>query len=241
MGEPDDMNSPERQRANIQAVCDRNGWTPEWFEDVGGQHSCRSEKNRPEWLALKSRLRDLDIVALVANDLARLHRKGWRIGDLIEFLTENEVDLVLAAPGRDVDTTTLKGPMFLQFGAIIDKFYAEDISQRAKDSIQYRKSQGKSIGLPPFGTKRDSKGYLIPTDEGAWLLPDGRFEAGHQDQTPIDGAVWRSYHEAAGYILTLYASGQYGLENIAYTLNNVGWAFRDRNGIPRLFWRDDIR
>src|SRR5688572_12856181 len=113
-GEPDDLNSPERQRSNIQAVCDKNGWTPEWYEDVGGHRSGRSEKNRRQWLALTSRLRDPDVVALGANDLARLHRKGWRVGDLVEFLTENDVNLVLAAPGRDVDTSTLKGRMFLQ-------------------------------------------------------------------------------------------------------------------------------
>ncbi len=82
-GEPDDLNSPERQRANILIVCDKNGWTPEWYEDVGGHKSGRNEKNRPQWLALKSRLSDADVVALVANDLSRLHRKGWRVGDLV--------------------------------------------------------------------------------------------------------------------------------------------------------------
>src|SRR5258706_8590832 len=171
----DDTNSPERQRANIQAACNRYGWTPEWYEDVGGHKSGRYENNRPQWLALKARLGDPDVVALVANDLSRLHRKGWRVGDLLECLTENNIDLVLAAPGREVDTTTAKGRMFLQFGAIIDEWYAEDISQRAKDSISYRKSQGKSIGIPPFGATRNADGYLIPSIEGAWLLPNGQF------------------------------------------------------------------
>ena len=240
-GEPDDLNSPERQRANIQATCDRNGWTPEWYEDVGGHKSGRSEKNRPQWLALKSRLGDPDVVALVANDLSRLHRKGWRVSDLIEFLNEHNVNLVLTAPGRDVDTTTLKGRMFLQFGAIIDEFYAEDISQRAKDSIIYRKSLGRSVGIPPFGTARDKNGFLVPSPEGAWLLPSGTFVAGSADTPPQEGAVWKSYYEAARTILTLYASGNRGLEIIAYMLSDEGWAFRDRSGNPRTIWRDDVR
>jgi DNA invertase Pin-like site-specific DNA recombinase len=81
-----DLNSPERQRANIQAECDRHGWTPEWYEDVEGHKSGTQEDNRPGWLALKNRLGDSDVVAVVANDLSRLHRKGWRVGNLIDML-----------------------------------------------------------------------------------------------------------------------------------------------------------
>ncbi len=240
-GEPDDLNSPERQRANIQAACDRNGWTPEWYEDVGGHRSGRSEKNRPQWLALKARLGDPDIIALVANDLSRLHRKVWKVGDLIDFLNERQINLLLTAPGREVDTTTVKGRMFVQVGAMIDEFYAEDISARAKDSIEYRKAQGKSVGLPPFGTIRDQEGYLTPSTEGAWLLNTGEHVAGMFDARPADNAIWRGYYDAANRILNLYAAGDVGLEKIAYAVNEEGWAFRDRAGVPRSFDRDDIR
>ncbi len=36
-----DQISPERQRSHIQAVCDANGWTPEWYEDTEGHKSGR--------------------------------------------------------------------------------------------------------------------------------------------------------------------------------------------------------
>lgn len=121
----DDKNSPERQRANVEAFVERKGWIPEWYEDVGGHKSARKEANRPEWLALKARLTDPDVVALVANDLSRLHRKGWRVGDLVDHLEKNGVALVLAAPGREVDTSTAMGRLFIQFTAIIDEYYAE--------------------------------------------------------------------------------------------------------------------
>ena len=42
-----DNDSPERQRANIQALCDRKNWTPKWFIDAEGHKSGRQEKNRP--------------------------------------------------------------------------------------------------------------------------------------------------------------------------------------------------
>ena len=84
-----DNDSPERQRANIQALCNRKGWIPKWFIDAEGHKSGRQEKNRPGWLALKSHLDDPDVVAIVANDLSRLHRRGWRVGQLIEWIEEH--------------------------------------------------------------------------------------------------------------------------------------------------------
>jgi DNA invertase Pin-like site-specific DNA recombinase len=240
----DDMNSPERQRANIKATCERNGWTAEWYEDVGGHKSGRYEKNRPQWLALKKRLGDPDVIALVANDLSRFHRKQWRIGSLQDMLDEYGMHLVLAAPGREIDTSTPLGRMMLNFIAMQDEAYATDASFRAKDNIAYRKSQGKSIGRPPFGALRNEDGYLRPSTEGAWLLSNGQFVAGNTEtDTPLPEkeACWRGYYDAAHYILNLYKSGVIGLEKIAYKFNQDGWAFRDRKGHPRMICRDDVR
>jgi len=189
----DDKNSPERQQANIERVCQEHGWTAEWYVDAEGHKSARTVNNRPGWLALEKRLGDADVIALVANDLARLHRKGWRVGDLIEKLERHGVSLVLAAPNREVDTSTPMGKIFIQFAAIFDEYYAEDISQRAKDSIQYRKARGISVGKPPFGTVRGKDGFLQPSPEGAWLLPNGRFAAGSADECPEEILRVRPY------------------------------------------------
>ena len=145
--------------------------SPSGYEDAEGHKSARTVKNRPGWLALEKRLNDDDVVALVGNDLARLHRKGWRVGDLIDRLEKNDVSLVLAAPNRQVDTSTPMGRIFIQFAAIFDEYYSEDIAQRAKDSVRFRKSKGVSIGHPPFGTVRDEEGHLHPsrrTGRGCW-------------------------------------------------------------------------
>jgi hypothetical protein len=56
-----DRQSPERQRANIQRICDREGWIPEWYEDADGHKSGRYVKNRPGWLELEKRLKDPDV------------------------------------------------------------------------------------------------------------------------------------------------------------------------------------
>lgn len=237
-----DKDSPERQRANITAYCERMGWQPEFYEDAEGHKTGTKEANRPGWLSLKARLSDPDVTALVANDLSRLHRKGWRVGDLIDYLDTKGVTLVLAAPGREIDLSTPMGRLFVQFTAILDEWYAADISQRAKDTIAHRKAQGKTVGMPPFGTVRGADGYLKPSTEGAWLMPDGTFVAGNTNDTlPYEHATFKGYYEAAHFILTMYATGHYGLDKIAYAFNEQGWAFRDRKGNPRMVFGDDIR
>ncbi|MEO1164433.1 MAG: recombinase family protein [Chloroflexota bacterium] len=238
-----DMNSPERQRANIQAVCDAEGWTPLWFVDAEGHKSGRYEKNRPAWLRLKQHFNNADVVALVANDMSRLHRKAWRVGRMVdEVLEPLGIRLFLAAPGRQIDTSTPIGKMMLMMIAMQDENYANDIAERTKDAIAYRKSLGKSVGMPPFGTIRDEEGYLIPSERGAWLLPDGTFKADRVgSQPPEPHAVWRGYYECAKRILELYAEDRMGRERIAYAMNEEGWAFRDRKKRPRPITEDDVR
>ncbi len=111
-----DMNSPEHQRANILAFCEKKGWTPEWYMDAEGHKSGRYVKNRPAWLSVVERLKEPDVVALVTNDLARLHRKMWRVGKLMDELDEYGVHLALAAPGREIDTSTPMGRLMITVG-----------------------------------------------------------------------------------------------------------------------------
>ncbi len=236
-----DKDSPERQRANIALICEQNGWQAEWHEDADKHKSGTQEKNRPGWLALKARLGDPDVIALVANDLSRLHRKGWRVGDLLDFVEEHAVKLVLAAPGKQMDFSTPQGRIFAQLSAIFDEWYAIDVSQRYKDMIAHRKRQGKGMGLPPFGTKRNAKGYLVGSREGAWSLPDGTFALGKRNQPPDPAAVWRSYYQAAERILRLYAEGELGTEAIALKMQIEGWPWRDRQGQPTPMEGEDIR
>lgn len=236
-----DTASPERQRANIESLCARNGWTPEWYEDAEGHKSGKFEKNRPGWLALKRRLSDPRVVAVVANDLARLHRRAWHVGRTMEELDEYDVRLVFAAPGRDIDTSTPHGRMLIQFMAMQDEAYVDDISARQKDSIAHRKARGMSVGMPPFGARRNEDGVLEPTPAGVWLLPSGVYVAGDPDDPPALGARWFGYYDCLVRLYTIYAENRQGINRLAYRLTEEGWRFRDRKGQPRPFTRDDVR
>lgn len=237
-----DLTSPERQRANIQAACEKHGWIPEWYEDAKGHKSATKEDNRPAWLALKTRLADPDVAAIVVNEQSRAMRNAWRAIKLFEDLPNFGVKLHLAAIDRTIDISTPDGRMTAYFQAFMDDLYALDSSRRAKDSVAYRKRKGESIGIPPFGTIRNDEGRLIPTPEGAWFLSDGSFVAGKQgEEPPQDEAVWRGYYECARLILEFYRKNLHGYGWIAEELNRLGWAFRDRWGNPRSLQLDDVR
>lgn len=237
-----DLDSPERQRANIQAECDRRGWIPEWYEDAEGHKSGTQEENRPGWLALKARLADPDVAGIVANDLSRLHRKGWRVGSLIDFIEYYHLSLVLAAPGRNLDLGGATGKITAMIMALMDEYYATDISEKQKDSVRHRQSKGIIVGGIPFGTERNENGHLQATSKGVWLLPDGSVYPGHKDEpSPAPNARWRGFAEAARRCLELYAGNQYGRRRIAQILNAEGYHYRDVHGLLDEFVPDDIR
>ena len=237
-----DKASPDRQRALAEARAKEEGWEIEWYEDADGHKSGRFVKNRPGWLELNRRLGDPDVAAVIAYDLARLHRKGWRIGDLLDQLEQVDVSLVFTRPGYNMDTSTRNGKFMAQIVAMLDEAYAEDVSQRTKAAVAFLRAEGKSVGRSPFGTVRSEEGFLVPTPHGAWLLPStGRFKRGKEDSPPEEGAIWRSYYICAGYILEIYARNEIGMDKIAYKLNEEGWPFRDRKGNPRPVNQDDVR
>src|SRR5258708_31787181 len=143
------MDSPERQEDNIRAVLARKGWIGEFYYDTVGHKSGRFEKNRPGWLDLKKRIGDPDVIAIVANDLSRLHRKLSRLSDLLDLTDEHNMALILAAPGRDLDTSTPMARTIPQFIALQDEAYSAHLSYRANDNAAYRRTRGDRKATPP--------------------------------------------------------------------------------------------
>ena len=188
-----DMQSPERQRANILNAAQRFGLVvSQIFEDANGHKSGADTANRPAWLTVEQHIKAGQVSVLILNDLSRAHRKGWRIGQLIAWLEQYKVRLILAAPEREIDLNTLMGKMFVMFIAMVDEYYVLDASIRQKDSAAHRRAKGMTNGMPPAGTVRRD-GVLVPTRRGAWLLADGRRVAGMKAEPPEPEAIWRGY------------------------------------------------
>src|SRR5689334_11479636 len=114
-------NDEDHQHAHIQAICDQRGWKPEWYLDTEVHHSDLQEKSRPAWMKLKARLGDPDVVALVANDLSRIHRRASYILELIELLDKFDVRLMVANPLRPVDFSTPESRLLVKMSDMFDK------------------------------------------------------------------------------------------------------------------------
>jgi DNA invertase Pin-like site-specific DNA recombinase/cell division septum initiation protein DivIVA len=242
----DDENSPERQIANCQEYCDFMGWKAEFYKDAEGHKSGTQEETRPQWLKLKTRIADPDVVALVANDLSRFHRKGFRMGQLVELCKEHNLQLVKAGEKKSLDINDITVTMWIMMEALFNEYYAEDIARKMRDSVRFRRSKGIVVGGVPFGTirpKKDGKsGFLIRSNYGVWLLEDGSVVKGKAEEPPPEAdALWRGFADAAECTLRLYAGGQHGLRAIAELVNQQGFYFRDVNGHAVPFSRESVR
>jgi len=238
----DDTASPERQRANITEYCTERGWIMEWYQDAEGHKSGATEANRPGWLALKKRLNGPDIVAVVANDFSRVHRKMYRMGELMDFCREHDIELCKAVSKESMNIKDSSVSSWVMLESLFNEMYVTDSSRRNKDVARHRRKLGKTSGRPPFGTARNADGYLIPSKRGAWYMPDGSHIPGIAGEPPPDeAAIWRGYYQCAERILTQYATRDYGYPNLAFQLSIEGWAFQTSKKETRLLNGDDIR
>jgi len=215
--------SPERQRAICIAEAERQGWTPEIYEDAEGHRSGRTEQ-RPGWLRLKAQLDRPDVAAVIVESLSRASRSIKDLFTLIDDLEKRQITMISIK--ERVDTSTAMGRAFVGFIAVLNQFESDIASERMADNIAYkRRNKGRHWGLTPFGCEREGPDrVLVPSKEGATV-----------------NGVWRGYHEALRVCYEWYAEGTESLATLCDRLNEAGYRFRDRRGAPRLFTEDDVR
>ncbi len=234
--------SPARQRAATVQEAERRGWVAELLEDAEGHQSGRTER-RPGWIHLKSRLDDPLVKAVIVESLSRASRS---VRDLFNFVHELEVrNITLISLKEQIDTTTAMGRAFLGVIAVLDEFESDVASERMKMTIAFKRETFKQHwGRLPFGTKREGAELkLVPTREGIWRIGQyvvvGDFNAA--PFSPGQPAQWFGYHDALLKCYEIYSTADRGLVEIADRMNGLGYLYRDRNGIPRKFQKDDIR
>ena len=244
-GEPKgrtDTVSKARQKQNIEDAAQPYGFTIEWFVEEEGHRSGRDLSQRPQMQQMLKRMHEGGVRALIVNDLARLFRRGWRLGELLEELHKLNIILILAGSGRELDLGTFEGKTVALFMGIVDEWYAEDVRQRVLDYQERRRQSGLTIGPWPFGTIRQDGAALRPSPFGVWLLADGTLQSGQRDEAPLQpDALWRGYYDAARITLELYSQNAMGLNRIARELRHQGWFYRSSRGQPKLPQADDVR
>ena len=130
--------------------------------------------------------------ALVVYSLSRLARSTRDTLDIADSLMKKNADLVSLS--EKIDTTTAAGKMVFRMLAVLNEFERDQIAERTKMALSYKRSQGHVYGQVPYGFKR----------EGENLLPDEAEE------------------EAVSLILELRGQG-WNYSKIARELNRLGY------------------
>lgn len=211
-----DLVSIDIQRAAIAAECERRGWNCEWYEDADGHRSGRHEATRPNWLRLKRRIADADVIAVVGYRLDRLSRSVGDFVRLIEHCRAKNVGVVTA--DRMIDTSASSNAFAtaqLNMLAVVAQFESDAASDRVKEHCERKAEAGISHGKPPFGVSRVGKAL------------EATFDA--NEDAP---AVLRC--------LQLYAGGL-SYDQTAAKLNAEGVPFRSRKGFPIEWGRESVR
>ena len=122
---------------------------------------------RPAFKRMISDIESCRINCVITKDMSRLGRDYIGIGNYIEkYFPEHNIRYIAVNDGLD----TINGGMddITPFKAIINDYYAKDISKKVRTAITTMKKQGKFLGgIPPYGYKfkSDDNHYELVIDE----------------------------------------------------------------------------
>lgn len=138
--------SLEAQEAKIRAWADLNGYDDvEVFVDAGISGS-RAD-NREGLQDALSAIRKGD--ALIVYSLSRLARSTKDTLEISELLMNKGTDLVSLS--EKIDTTTAAGRMVFRMLAVLGEFERDQLAERTRGAMAYKKSKGELIGAIPYG------------------------------------------------------------------------------------------
>ena len=133
--------STEEQNTARQEIMLRELGVDELFVDrASGKNADRPELNR-----MMNFVRRGDMV--IVESISRFARNTRDLLDLVERLTEKQVEFV--SRKEAIDTTTPTGKFMLTVFAAVAELEREYILQRQREGIAIAKQQGKYRGRPP--------------------------------------------------------------------------------------------
>jgi DNA invertase Pin-like site-specific DNA recombinase len=148
-GQSDSRAGLEGQRRAIAAACKRRGWQLlEVVEDAGFSAEDRKRPGIEEALRV---LETGDAQALVAAKLERLSQAMLDLATLMA--TAQKQGWALVALDCTVDTTTPAGEAIANVLATFAPLERRLISQRTREALALKRSQGVRLGRPPTMTQ----------------------------------------------------------------------------------------
>lgn len=113
---------------------------------------------RPGLERLLRMVRKREVEAVVIPKLDRLTRRVKDLEELIEMFDKNRVRLI--SLHEALDTRTAAGRMVIRILASVSQMEREQIGERTKAVLQFKKSRGERTGNVPYGYYADEKGRL---------------------------------------------------------------------------------
>lgn len=226
-----DLISPQKQTAAVEASVTilEGDFITEWYEDIAGHRSGRTEQGRPGWLQLKEQLQRADVAGIACYSLSRIYRN---VREFLLFVEElNRLELRLLVVKERIDTHTPTGLAIMTILMAMYQLESDLASSRMTDTIAFKRHTLKQHWGPiPFGCIRDPESGNLAPDPARVYLPDA------------DGNILeRSYYGALKRAYELYITGDYTYASLAAALNAENWQYRTRDGQARPFNRDDTR
>jgi DNA invertase Pin-like site-specific DNA recombinase len=144
-GEPNDGQAGiEAQRLSMRAEAERRGWTiVDEISDVG---YTAANLKRPGIQEAFQRLADGDVDALVIARIDRLSRSLLDFAGVMKMAQHKGWALIALDLG--VDTSTPAGKAMASMLSVFAEFERELISQRTKEALAIKRSQGVQLGRP---------------------------------------------------------------------------------------------
>ena len=129
--------------------------------------------DRPAFKRMINDIKQKKINMVITKDMSRLGRDYIGTGELVEkFFPEYNVRYLALTDSIDTLTDSSYNDI-APFKAIMNDFYAKDISKKIKSSLKAKMKEGKYVGgRAPFGYSKDSnnKNKLIINEEQAIVI-----------------------------------------------------------------------
>lgn len=153
----------DRQREQVLALVERNGWTVV-EEFVDNDVSATKRKPRPAFEKMLEGVAEGRFDVIAARHMDRLLRRLSELERVLEVCETHEVAVVTAADG--VNTATDGGRLVARILSSVAQGEVERKSTRQRDAVLQAARQGRWVGgRRPFGYERD--GVTIREDEAA--------------------------------------------------------------------------
>lgn len=162
--------SVQNQRTMLMQYLEKNKlvFVDEYVDDgVSG-----TSFDRPAFNRMIEDTKTGKINMIVTKDLSRLGRNYVQSGYYTEtYFPENNIRFIAILDNIDTALDSANNDI-APFKSILNEMYAKDISKKINSVLQTKRNEGKYLGTPPYGYKKDpeDKYHLIIDEEAAKVV-----------------------------------------------------------------------